>query len=123
MSIDPATASSMNRDSLVVATAAGLILQLAMVIAGHYLPPIRDKGFAIGGMLISLLAGLLYVRLTHGGWFDACIGGAIAGGVCAILAIAVSVWLKDVPNQILLIGTAASAVTGLLGGAIDKLIG
>jgi hypothetical protein len=123
MSIDPATASSINKDSLIVAITAGLILQLAMVIAGHYLPPIKDKGFAFGGMLISLLAGWLYVRLTHGGWLDACIGGAIAGGVCAVLAITVSVWLKDVPNQILLIGTTASAVTGLLGGAIGKLTG
>ena len=49
MSIDPTTASSINRDSLIVATAAGLILQLAMVVAGHYLPPVKDKGFAIGG--------------------------------------------------------------------------
>jgi hypothetical protein len=115
-------ASSMNKENLIVAIVAGLILQLVMVVAGHYLPPIKEKGFAIGGMLISLLAGLLYVRLTHGGWADACIGGAIVGGVCAILAIAVSVSLKDVPAQILLLGTSASVVTGLIGGAAARLI-
>jgi hypothetical protein len=114
---------SSHKESLIVATVAGLVLQLIMVVAGHYLPPIKDKGFAIGGMLISLLAGLLYVRLTHGGWADACIGGATAGGVCAILGIAVSVSLRDVPEQILLLGTSASLVTGLIGGAVAKVIG
>ena len=114
---------SSHKESLIIATVIGLILQLVMVVAGHYLPPIKDKGFAIGGMLISLLAGLLYVRLTHGGWADACVGGAVAGGLCAILGIAVSVSLKDVPEQILLLGTSASLVTGLIGGAVAKVIG
>jgi hypothetical protein len=113
----------MNRDNLLIATAVGLILQLAMVVAGHYMPAIRDKGFAIGGMFFSLAAGFLYARMAQAGWGGALGGGAITGGVCAILGIAVSVALKDVPSQILLLGTAASVVTGLIGGAIGKLIG
>lgn len=112
----------MNKDSLIIATAIGLILQLVMVVAGHYVPMIRDKGFAIGGMFFSLVAGVVYARLAQAGWAGACGGGAIAGGVCAILAIAVSVILKDVPPQILIIGTVASAVTGLVGGALGKLL-
>jgi hypothetical protein len=112
----------MNRDSLLIATAVGLILQLAMVVAGHYMPAIRDKGFAIGGMFFSLVAGFLYARMAQAGWGGSLGGGAVAGGVCAILGIAVSVVLKDVPAQILLLGTAASVVTGLIGGAVGELI-
>lgn len=112
----------MSRESLIVATAIGLILQLIMVVAGHYVPAIRDKGFAIGGMLISLIAGIVYARLAAAGWSGALGGGAVAGGVCAILAIAVSVTLKDVPAQILAVGTLASVITGLIGGATGRLV-
>jgi hypothetical protein len=111
----------MNKENLLIATTVGLILQLLMVVAGHYLPPVKAK-FAVGGMLISLIAGALYIRLEQQGWQGALVGGAIAGGVCALLAIAVSVSLKDVPAMILVIGTLGSVVAGLVGGAIAKLV-
>jgi hypothetical protein len=113
----------MNKDSLLIATAIGLVLQLAMVVIGHYVPAIREKGFAIGGMLFSLIAGLVYARMAHAGWGGALGGGALAGALCAIIGIAVSTALGDVPAMILVMGTAASAVTGLIGGAVGKLIG
>jgi hypothetical protein len=111
----------MNKENLLIATTIGLILQLVMVVAGHYMPPVKAK-FAIGGMLISLIAGAIYIRLGQQDWMGAAIGGAIAGGVCALLAIAVSVSLKDVPAMILVMGTIASVVTGIVGGAIAKVI-
>ena len=113
----------MNKDSLIIATVIGLALQLAMVLIGHYVPAIREKGFAVGGMFFSLVAGLLYARMAQTGWGGALGGGALAGGLCAILGIAVSTALGDVPPMILAMGTAASAVTGLIGGAVGKLIG
>ena len=62
------TASSLlGRDALIVATTVGLILQFAMVVAGHYSAPVKAS-FAIGGMLFSLVAGFLYFRLAPGGW-------------------------------------------------------
>lgn len=111
----------MNKENLLIATTVGLILQLLMVVAGHYLPPVKAK-FALGGMLISLIAGALYIRLEQQGWQGALVGGAIAGGVCALLAIAVSVSLKDVPAMILVVGTLGSVVAGLVGGGIAKLV-
>lgn len=111
----------MNKENLLIATTVGLILQLLMVVAGHYLPPVKAK-FAMGGMLISLIAGALYIRLEQQGWQGALVGGAIAGGICALLAIAVSVSLKDVPAMILMVGTLGSVVAGLVGGAIAKLV-
>ena len=113
----------MTRNAFIIATAAGLVVQLLMVIAGHYVPFVREKGFAIGGMLISLVAGLAYARIAHGGWPDSLVGGAASGGVCALLAIGVSVLLGDTPAMVLSFGTVASIVTGLLGGAIGRLIG
>ena len=111
----------MNKENLLIATTVGLILQLLMVVAGHYMPPVKAK-FALGGMLISLIAGAIYIRLEQQGWQGALLGGAIAGGVCALLAIAVSVSLKDVPAMILVVGTLGSVVAGLVGGGIAKLV-
>ena len=110
----------MNVQALVTATGIGLAAQLAMVIAGHYVAFVRDNVFAIGGMLISLLAGLLFAKMASAGWAPSLIGGVIAGAVCALLGIGVSVALKDSLPLILVVGTLGSAVAGLIGGAIGK---
>ncbi len=111
----------MNRSALVRAVLIGTVLQLVMVVSGHFVPAIAAQ-FAIIGMLISLVAGVLYVRAARGGWGDSVIGGLIAGGVCAFLGILVSYLLKDVTMDILWMGTAGSAVAGLVGGALGKLV-
>ena len=46
------------------------------------------------------------------------LNGAIAGGVCALIGIAVSVALGDTAAPILAIGTIGSAVAGAIAGAI-----
>jgi hypothetical protein len=92
-----------------------------MVLSGHFVPAIAAQ-FAIVGMLISLVAGVLYARAARGGWGDSVIGGLIAGGVCAFLGILISYLLQDVTVDILWMGTAGSAVAGLVGGAIGKLV-
>jgi len=112
----------MNRRALVNAIVLGNIAQLAMVLSGHFIPFIKDNVFAVGGMVISLVAGLLYARAARGGWGDSLLGGAISGGVCALVGIAISFSLNDVTADILLLGTVASTVTGLIGGAVGKLM-
>lgn len=116
----------MNLRTLLTATGAGLAAQLAMVIAGHWVPFIKDNVFAVGGMVISLGAGLLFARMARAqggaGWGASLLGGLIAGGVCAVVGIAVSVGLGDTLPMILLIGTTGSAVAGLAGGAAGKLL-
>lgn len=111
----------MNTNALRRATIIGTLLQVAMVVAGHYVPFIALHVFMYGGMLISLLAGVIYARAAKG-FAGAAIGGAIAGGLCALLGIGVSVGLGDTLPIILAIGTAASVVTGLIGGVMGKLI-
>jgi hypothetical protein len=112
----------MNVRTLLIATAVGLAAQLAMVIAGHWSPFVKDNVFALGGMAISLVAGLLFAKLAKAGWGPSLLGGLIAGGVCAVLGIAVSVGLGDTLPLILAIGTTGSAVAGLVGGGAGKLL-
>jgi len=51
------------------------------------------------------------------------LGGVIAGGVCALIGIAVSVVLHDTPAAILVVGTLGSVATGAIGGVIGRLVG
>lgn len=101
------------------ATIIGTILQLAMVLSGHWVAFIRLNVFAVGGMVISLIAGGIYARRAGVPRLAAARGGAIAGGLCALIGIAVSYLLGDVTASILAIGTASSAVTGAIGGALS----
>lgn len=112
----------MNRRTLINATIIGLVFQLIMVVSGHFIPLIKEQGFAIGGMLISLLAGVIYLRSTRGSWSDSLVGGALAGGICALIGIAVSFGLGDVDAGVLVFGTIASAVAGVIGAAIAKAV-
>lgn len=111
------------RRALIQATAAGTVLQLAMVVLGHF--DARVAGlFAVLGVTISLLAGLLYgARVPHAPTGRAAGGGAIAGGVCALIGILVSFAMGDVPAGVLAFGTLSSAVTGAIGGLLGKGIG
>ena len=112
----------MNIKAIVIATAIGTIFQVGMVVIGHFVPAVKGL-FGPGGMILSLLAGFLFARLAGITWSDAVIGGGCAGAACAFLGIAVSFLLRDVPASLLALGTVASAVAGVVGGAIAKAIG
>jgi hypothetical protein len=108
--------------ALVKSTVIGTILQLVMVVAGHYSPAIAGQ-FAAGGMTISGIAGLLYSLWSRQkAMGSAAGGGVVAGGVSAFLGILVSHLLGDVPASVLGFGTAGSAVSGAIGGVIGKLL-
>ena len=109
--------------SLVVATAIGTVLQVAMVLAGHDNASVA-RWFAVGGMGFSLIAGLVYAWRAHpAAMSDAVAGGTIAGAACALLGILVSFVLGDVPASLLALGTISSAVTGAIGGALGRAVG
>nr|WP_310525256.1 hypothetical protein [Polymorphobacter sp.] len=113
----------MKMRTLLIAIAVGIGLQVALVVTGHVIRVLQDPGFAIGGMLFSAVAGWLYARTAGGSWGEVLSGGAIAGGVCAAVGIAVSAALGDVPFSLLLFGTAASVATGAGGAALAKMLG
>jgi hypothetical protein len=107
--------------ALVMATFIGTIVQLVMVTLGHSTPAVKGV-FAVGGMGISLVAGILYAVIsTEVVVSDNVIGGLVAGAVCAFIGILASCLLGDVPASLLLLGTVSSAVTGALGGWIGRL--
>lgn len=95
----------------------GTVLQVAMVVAGHWVTAVA-AAFGILGMVISLLVGLLWAREASSGYGPGAGGGAVVGGLCAFVGIVVSFLLGDVAALILVVGTLSSAVTGLLGGLL-----
>jgi hypothetical protein len=102
------------------ATILGLVLQLAMVGIGHAVPSLR-AWWGPGGMTISLVVGI------WAGWgasttTGAMTGGAVAGGLGALIGIGVAVMLGDVPTSLLLLGTISSTVAGLLGAVVVQNI-
>lgn len=114
----------MNHRAVVAASIIGTVAQVAMVVAGHTNPAVAAL-FAVGGMGLSLLAGVMYAwfsRATQPTLGALAAGGALAGGICAFIGILVSHLLGDVPTSLLLLGTISSVVTGAIGGTVGKLI-
>ena len=102
--------------ALLIASAIGTVLQTAMVVAGHSNKSIA-KLFAVGGMSLSLVAGVIYAMMSRGGTTGSVVlGGVLSGAICALIGIAVSYFLGDVPVTLLALGTLSSAVTGAIGG-------
>ena len=97
-------------------------LQIAMVVAGNYSPAVA-QWFAVGGMGLSLLAGLAVAWRAPASLLQAALSGAAVGGACAFIGIAVSLLLGDVEPMLLVLGTASSAVAGAIGGAVARLLG
>jgi hypothetical protein len=111
----------MNTRALSIATAIGTVLQLAMVIAGHSNKSIAAL-FAVLGVSISLVAGIVYAMSAKtGSTSSLAVGGLVAGALCALIGIVVSYLLGDVPAFVLAVGTGSSAITGAIGGALGKL--
>jgi hypothetical protein len=112
----------LNSRAVTVATVAGTVLQLAMVLLGHSNAAIAQL-FGPVGMGISLVAGLIYTSQARGGSAgSAALGGFVAGGLCALIGIIVSFALGDVTAMILALGTLSSAVTGAIGGWLGRFV-
>ena len=110
-----------DRRALLGATLVGTVCQVAMVILGHFIPWIALHVFMFGGMMISATVGYLYAQDVGNGYRRGALAGAIAGGVCALLGIAVSVMLGDTQPYILALGTAISVLTGAVGGVFGQM--
>jgi hypothetical protein len=100
----------------------GTLLQVGMVVIGHNTVAVASL-FAPLGMAISLIAGLLYARWARTPREASVRGGAIVGGVSALIGIAVSYFLGDVQASILFLGTLSSTFTGAIGGLIVHAVG
>jgi hypothetical protein len=111
-------ANAMNQGALTRATITGTALQAAMVVLGHFVPPIAAS-FPIIGTAIGALTGFLFAR--WGGRptrLGSATGGALAGGVAGMLGSVISLALGDVLFDTVGVATISTVVAGLLGGAV-----
>ena len=116
----PAGATS---NAMVKSAVIATVLQLAMVVIGHFVPAVSQQ-FAVGGTAISAIGGLLFSRFGGGTSLgQAAAGGALAGGGSAFIGIVASYFLKDFPASTIGIGTGASTIAGVVGGLIGKFVG
>jgi hypothetical protein len=104
-------------------TAIGTVLQVAMVVIGHYLPLEQQAwwfpaiGTLLGGVTGWLAApGAAGTPATAG-------NGAIAGGIAGVLGSLVSTALGDSPLANAAIAGGATVVSGAIGGALRRMIG
>ncbi len=111
----------MSPKPMILALLLGTLLQVAMVVIGHATVAVASL-FAPLGMAISLIAGFLYARWAQAPRGSSVRGGAIVGGVCALIGIIVSYALGDVTAWILFLGTLSSAFTGAIGGLIGQIV-
>src|SRR6202035_4885440 len=94
----------------------GTFLQLIAVLIAHFSLWIETHAFLFTGMMISATMGFLYAQDVARGYARGAYGGAIAGGVCAFVGIAVSVVLGDITTWMLLVRSLISVLTGAVGG-------
>ncbi|HUO98722.1 MAG TPA: hypothetical protein VMU01_08630, partial [Rhizomicrobium sp.] len=103
------------------AAVAGTVLQLILAIAGHFSPWVALHLFMFGRMMCSATAGYLYGLWFGRGYAVGALGGAIAGGLCVVPPLALSVLLGDSPAAMVSIGTGISILTGGVGGVFGQI--
>jgi len=98
---------------------AGTVLQLALVGAAHAFPAIHLVLF--GRAMASATAGYIYGLIGGRGFGAGAVGGAIAGGLCVVPALALSLLLADPENLMATTSAGISILTGAVGGAFGQV--
>jgi hypothetical protein len=98
----------------------GVVLQLAMVLTGHWVESVRLLSGPLGtGIPFAL--GLWYGAVEPRSLGEAVRGGAIIGLVGAVVGVLVAILLGDQGWILLTFAPLSSTVTGLLGAVIGLL--
>jgi len=106
---------------LLRATVLGAVLQLVLAGCGHSFPWVALHLMTFGRMMLSASTGYIYGLVSGKGYAPSALGGAVAGGLCALPALAASVLLSDSPAAALAVGTGICLLTGGVGGAFGEL--
>lgn len=102
---------------LVLWIVVGSVLQVAMVVAGHFAEGVRPL-YPVIGVSISALAGALFGARGARGAGESAWGGALAGALCPVVGVLVSVALGQVGMVVLAIAMGSGVVTGAIGGLL-----
>ena len=103
------------------AAPTGVVLEIALVTLGHFVPWVRLNALEFCAMMIAGLAGLFYARDFARGYGKGALGGAIAGGTSGLIGISVANMLGEVPLLVLPFGTAILILVGAIGGLFGQL--
>jgi hypothetical protein len=99
----------------------GTFLQIVFVLLAHFSAWIETHALLFAGMMTSATVGYLYAQEVAKGYIRGAYGGAIAGGLCAFIGIAVSFLLGDMTGWMLLIRDLISVLTGAVGGVYGQM--
>ncbi|MGH6878470.1 MAG: hypothetical protein ACREHV_14005 [Rhizomicrobium sp.] len=103
------------------AVLVGTLLQLVFVLIAHFSRWIEMHALLFAGMMTSATVGYLYAQEVARGYTKGAYGGAIAGGLCAVLGIGVSVLLGDMTGRTLVVRDLISILTGAVGGIYGQM--
>jgi hypothetical protein len=106
---------------LLRATIVGIVLQLALAFGAHFFTYVANHYFLFGGMMNAATAGYLYGMASGKGYFPGATGGAIAGGLCALVGAGAAVLMQDASQTIIPLFTAICVVTGAVGGLFGQM--
>jgi len=99
----------------------GTFLQVIFVLIAHFSVWIETHALLFAGMMTSATVGYLYAQEVAKGYAKGAYGGAIAGGLCAFIGIAVSVLLGDMTGRMLVTRDLISILTGAVGGIYGQM--
>ena len=95
----------------------GIVLQLAMVTAGHFHEAVLNLS-AVLGVGIPFVLGLWYGATVPKSYGATTRGGFIIGFVGAFIGVVGAILMGDQPWTLLTFAPLSSGVTGLLGAAV-----
>lgn len=103
--------------ALMRATFVGIVIQVAMVVIAHFVAWfLHSNMYLFALMMIAATSGYIYAADTGRGFFVGATAGAISGGICGLVGIAISVALRDAPQNFIPLYTAICVFTGAVGG-------
>jgi hypothetical protein len=117
----------MNRPGLVDNSAlqrailVGTLLQIIFVLIAHFNLWIATHALLFAGMMTAATVGYLYAQEVAKGYARGAYGGAIAGGLCAFVGVALSALLGDMTGGMLLTRELISILTGAVGGIYGQM--
>jgi len=111
----------MNGSAVIKGLTVGTVLQVAMVVVGHFVPSLQPMGlFPIAGTLFGGVTGWIAGGATAGAAGAKATNGAIAGGVAGAIGSLVSTALGDVPLGNIAIAGGSTLVTGAIGALLNR---
>ena len=97
----------------------GIVLQLLMVVAGHFHESVLNLS-GILGTAIPFVLGIWYGVSRRPGYGRCAWGGFVIGIVGAFIGVVAAMLMKDQTWILLTFAPLSSGVTGTLGGLLGK---